>query len=324
MSESSGPLVTELWQHLRMSYGVTIGPGGVLEEWKLKKPGCAIIIGMMAVGSCLQAAEKVGKTMSFLENDRIRLGADLTIGGSITHLSTNDGPNMINSHDWGRQIQMSFYSGPNPFVPDGKKPRKSWAGLGWNPIQSGDCYGNRSKVLEHRNDGKEIYVKCRPMHWPLNDQPGQCTFECWYRIEGNLVQVRSRLTNARDDKTQYAGRTQELPAVYTNGRWYKLVSYKGDRPFSGAEPTVLVDKNDGKGWPWRNFYTPEHWVALLDDSDWGLGVYLPGACAFTGGFAGRPKGSGGMTQITLLLPSGKGSARIYTVQLKPALRESMK
>ena len=231
--------------------------------------------------------------MSFIENDQIRLGADLSIGGSVTHLSTKDGPNMVNSHDWGRQIQMSFYSGPNPFEPNGRKPRKNWAGLGWNPIQSGDCYGNRSKVLDHRNDGRGIYVKCRPMHWPLNNQPGQCTFECWYRLEENRVQVRSRLTNARDDKTQYAARTQELPAIYTNGRWYKLVSYKGDRPFSRAEPTVLVDRNDGKGWPWRNFYTPEHWVALLDENNWGLGVYLPGACSFTGGFASRPKGTGG-------------------------------
>jgi len=248
---------------------------------------------MLVAGSCLYAGEGAGEQMSFIQNDQIRLGADLSIGGSVTHLSANGGPNMINSHDWGRQIQMSFYSGPNPFEPNGKKPRKSWAGLGWNPIQSGDCYGNRSKMLEHRNDGREIYVKCRPMHWPLNNQPGQCTFECWYRLEGNRVQVRSRLTNERDDTTQYSARAQELPAIYTNGRWYKLVTYKGDRPFSGAEPTVLVDRDDGKGWPWRNFYTPEHWVALLDESDWGLGVYLPYACAFTGGFANRPKGTGG-------------------------------
>ena len=259
----------------------------------MEKLRCSIAMAMLVAVSCLAAAEGADDKMSFIENGRLRLGADLTIGGSITHLSTNGGPNMINSHDWGRQIQMSFYSGPNPFEPNGKKPRKSWAGLGWNPIQSGDCYGNRSKVLEHRNDGREIYVKCRPMHWPLDNQPGQCTFECWYRLEGNLVQVRSRLNNARDDRTRYAARKQELPAIYTNGRWYKLVSYKGDRPFSGAETTVLVDKNDGKGWPWRNFYTPEHWVALLDEDDWGLGVYLPHACAFTGGFAGRPKGSGG-------------------------------
>tara|TARA_B100000809_G_C14832615_1_gene421632 strand:+ start:207 stop:605 length:399 start_codon:yes stop_codon:yes gene_type:complete len=101
--------------------------------------------------------------MSVLENDQIRFGANLTLGGAITLLSTKDGPNMINSHDWGRQIQMSFYSGPKPFEPNGKKPADHWKQLGWNPIQSGDFGGNTSTILEHRNDGKTIYVKCRPI-----------------------------------------------------------------------------------------------------------------------------------------------------------------
>ncbi|NQU49624.1 MAG: hypothetical protein HQ519_13320 [Planctomycetes bacterium] len=248
---------------------------------------------LVASALALPGQQPAEEKLSFIENEQLRLGVNLAIGGSITFLSSNGGPNMINSHDWGRQIQMSFYSGPNPFEPNGKKPRKDWAQLGWNPIQSGDCYGNRSEILEHRNDGKKIYVKCRPMHWPHDNQPAQCVFECWYRLDGARVQVKSRLTNARDDHTQYAARTQELPAIYTNGPWYKLVSYKGEKPFSGAEPTVLVTKGDGRGWPWRNFYTPEHWVALLDDNDFGLGVYLPGVCAFTGGFAGAPKGKGG-------------------------------
>ena len=170
---------------------------------------------------------------------------------------------------------------------------KNWKQLGWNPIQSGDVYRNRSKVTAHRNDGKELYLRCTPMHWPLKGVPGECEFECWFRLEGNMVQARSRIVNRRSDKTQYPSRKQELPAIYTNGSWYKLVSYMGDRPFTGAKPTTLVDLNDGRGWPWRNFQTSEHWTALLDKNDRGLGVYLPGACAFTGGFAGKTKGSGG-------------------------------
>jgi hypothetical protein len=253
----------------------------------------AAMVAVAGVGIC--TAGEVHKGMSYIENGRIRLGANLDIGGAITHLSTIGGPNMINSHDWGRQIQMSFYSGPVPFVPEGATVSKNWKQLGWNPIQSGDCYGNGSRVIEHRNDGKVLYVRCIPMQWPLKNVPGECEFECWFRLEGNLAHVRSRLTNKRPDKTQYPARTQELPAVYTNGPWYKLVSYQGDRPFTGAEPTVLVDKGDGKGWPWRNFYSPEHWIALLDARDTGLGLYLPGACGFIGGFAGgdQKKGSGG-------------------------------
>ncbi|MGK0218846.1 MAG: hypothetical protein ACI9HE_002342 [Planctomycetota bacterium] len=235
--------------------------------------------------------------MSWLDNGQIRLGVDLSIGGAITHLSEViagvPGKNMINSHDWGRQIQMSFYSGPVPFVPDGATVADAWKALGWNPIQSGDFYANRSRVSAQHNDGEELYVRCTPMQWPLKNVPGECEFECWFRLDGNTVRARCRLTNQRTDETQYRGRAQELPAVYTNGEWFKLVSYLGDQPFSGAEPTLLVERGDGRGWPWRQFQTSEHWAALLNEHGRGLGVYSPEACAFTGGFAGQPKGSGG-------------------------------
>jgi len=61
-----------------------------------------------------------------------------------------------------------------------------------------------------------IYIKSRPMQWPLANVPGDCTFESWYSLEDNVVRVRCRLNNERDDKTQYGGRAQELPAVYSN------------------------------------------------------------------------------------------------------------
>jgi len=240
----------------------------------------------------LHAADRKAAGMSFIENDQIRLGANLDIGGSITHLSTIDGPNMINSHDWGRQIQMSFYSGPQPFEPNGKKPSGHWKQLGWNPIQSGDYAGNASEVLEHRNDGKEIYVKCRPMHWPLNNQPGQCLFECWYRIEGNAVKVRSRLTNARDDKTQYAARSQELPALYSNGPWYKIMTYTGAKPYTGGELIELSHKPENPPFPWNGFQATEEWAALVDKDNSGFGIWTPGLQGYIGGFAGKP-GSGG-------------------------------
>ena len=112
--------------------------------------------------------------MSYLDNGTLKVGVDLDLGGAITYLSPSGRDlNLINSYDWGRQVQMSHYSGPVPFVKDGKEPKKEWAGLGWNPIQSGDCHGKRSKVLEHGNDGKVLHVKCIPMQWPMDDVPAQ-------------------------------------------------------------------------------------------------------------------------------------------------------
>lgn len=265
----------------------------------LLRKGLATVAAAAALGGPGVSAEPAApgknpdEAMSWLDNGRIRLGVDLSIGGAVTWLSeAGCGTNMINSADWGRQIQMSFYSGPVPYVPEGATVNPHWKGLGWNPIQSGDVYGTRSRILEHRNDGKVLYVRCVPMHWPLKNVPGECEFESWFQLEGATVLARSRLTNRRPDRTQYAARDQELPAVYCNGPWYKLVSYLGDKPFTDAPPTVLVDRDDGKGWPWRTFYSAEHWAALLDKDDRGVGLYLPDGYLFSGGFSGR-KGAGG-------------------------------
>lgn len=236
-------------------------------------------------------------SMGYLENDRLKLGVDLRLGGAITLLVDKkyDDANMINSCDWGRQVQLSFYSGPHPYEPGGVKPVPRWAGLGWNPIQSGDVGGFRSRVTAYRNDGKTIFVRCIPMHWPHKNVPGECTFECTYSLKGNMVDVVAALNNDRPDRTQYPACGQEMPAVYTNGPWYKLVTYIGDRPYEGAPLRTVVDREDGKGWPWRRFYATERWAALVNDKNIGLGVYQPDACDFSGGFHGGDanKGHGG-------------------------------
>ncbi|MBI5831007.1 MAG: hypothetical protein HZB16_01680 [Armatimonadetes bacterium] len=226
--------------------------------------------------------------MSSIDNGTIKVGVNLDLGGAITWVSpSGSDQNLINSFDWGRQIQMSHYSGPNPFAPNGKQPRPEWAGLGWNPIQSGDCYGHRSKLLEQRNDGRELYVKCVPMQWPLNNEPGECVFECWITLDGATAKVRSRMVNARSDKTQYTGRHQELPAVYTNGPWWKLMTYQGDAPYTGGELSQIPAKM-----PWTGWTATENWAALVDDKGFGLGIWEPGVVQFLGGFAGAP-GKGG-------------------------------
>lgn len=231
--------------------------------------------------------------MSYLDNGTIRLGVNRDLGGAITWLSRSGSgaPNLINNHDWGRQVQMSFYSGPVPYAPGGKQPHKAWMGLGWNPIQSGDVFNNRSRVLEHRNDGKTIYVKCVPMHWPLDNVPGECTFECWIELKGSTASVRSRLSNARvADKAQYPARYQELPAVYTNSPWWRWMTYAGDQPFTGGALTQVKRRLQEGGW--AHTLVAENWAALVNDDQWGVGVYAPGVFQFSGGFAGEPKSPG--------------------------------
>lgn len=232
----------------------------------------------------------------YLENERVKLGLDLALGGAVVYLEdkANNSGNMINSYDWGRQIQLSYYSGPRPFIgPNGEQPSPSWAGLGWNPIQSGDCGGYRSRVLKFEQKGdSEIVLVCRPMLWPHVGVPAECLFECRYVLMDNGFSLYATIINNRSDKTQYPLCSQETPALYTNAPWYKLVSYLGDKPFENEPITVIVDKNDGKGWPWRNYYAPENWSALLNEKDYGVGVYQPFSTYASSGFHGGDDAKG--------------------------------
>ena len=224
--------------------------------------------------------------MTFLDNGEVRIGMDLALGGAVTFISSKEHPgNIINSADLGRQIQMSHYSGPWPFEVPGKKPSPAWAGLGWNPIQTGDCYANPSKIITHRNDGKELYIKCIPMQWPHNNVPGDCFFETWTTLQGPVIRMRYRCANQRLDKTAYRPCPQELPAVYTISKLCRLMSYTGSRPFTQDQSTQVT--NDWrKPWPWTRFVATEGWAALVDNDGWGLGVFKSDGGEFHGGIYG--------------------------------------
>ena len=231
----------------------------------------------------------------YIENDRVKVGFDLSIGGAVVYLEdkANKSGNMINSFDWGRQIQLSYYSGPRPFIgPNGEQPSPSWAGLGWNPIQSGDCGGYGSRVLEFEASNDKAFVKTRPMLWPHSGVPAECVFECRYQLTDNGFQLDATIINNRSDKKDYGGNSQETPALYTNAPWYKLVSYIGDKPYENEPVTVVVDKGDGKGWPWVYYYTPESWSALVNDDNFGVGVYQPFSTRTTAGFHGGDAAKG--------------------------------
>ena len=245
---------------------------------------CFIIFG--ALNTLVGQARQPAPEMTFLDNGEVRIGMDLALGGAVTYISGKDHPgNIINSADLGRQIQMSHYSGPWPFEVGDKKPNKAWAGLGWNPIQTGDCYNNPSEVIEHRNDGKRLYIKCIPKQWPLNNVPGDCLFETWTRLEGPVIHMRYRCTNRRSDQTAYRPCSQELPAVYTISKLCRLMSYTGDKPFT-QDALTQVTNDWRKPWPWTRFVATERWAALMDGGGWGLGVFKDDGGEFHGGIYG--------------------------------------
>ncbi|MGI5831313.1 MAG: hypothetical protein ACOX6D_02105 [Thermoguttaceae bacterium] len=265
----------------------------------------ALVLGTFLFGGTLlsaaepQAFDYGSDPMRYLKNDRVTLGIDLSIGGAITWLSdeANGGENMINSVDWGRQIQLSYYSGPIPYIgPNGEQPNDAWRNLGWNPIQSGDYGGYRSRVIAFKPMGKnKMRVRTIPMLWPNSNLPAEAIFECVYTLTPYGFILDATIENSRSDTTQYPAMRQEMPAIYTNGPWYKLVTYLGTEPFQKKPVTVLIDKADGRGWPWINYYAPERWSALVNDDGMGLGVFQQESVRITAGFFGGDglKGVGG-------------------------------
>lgn len=239
--------------------------------------------------------------LSVLSNQAIELGVDLNRGGAIVYLAKRKGPNLVNNYDFGRQIQLSFYSGPVPYTEAGQSPKKHWEHLGWNPVQTGDDFKNTSEVLLHENDRRRLYVRCRPMQWPLNRVRAECVFEQWLELDGNVVKARARLTNQRSDRNQYPARLQELPAVYGVPALSRIVTYSGSRPFTG-EALVDAPKPTGKR-PWATWMGTEGWAAMVDGSGSGLGVISPGRISFIGGFAGQPGGYETMSNNTAYIAS---------------------
>jgi hypothetical protein len=263
---------------------------------------CGPLLAAEPPSAPLDPAAIAADPVRYLENDRLKLGIDLRAGGAVTYLEDkrHKSGNMVNSFDWGRQIQLSFYSGPQPFIgPNGEAPDPTWAGLGWNPVQAGSVARVPSRTTAFERGDDFMRVRCIPMQFSHANIPADCDFEATYRLLGdNAVEMRGRIINRRLDKTQYPARSQEMPAIYTNGPWYRLITYLGDAPFTEAPPTTIVGKDDVKGWPhtaWAKWHAPEHWAALVNEEGWGVGLFQPETCSFGGGFAGgnELKGTGG-------------------------------
>ncbi len=243
--------------------------------------------------------------MRYLDNGKLRVGVNLAMGGAITSISrSGKKTNLINHCDLGREIQMSDYSGPNPYIPPGKIIAPAWRGLGWNPIQCGDAFGFRSKITYFHQTASRLVVRCIPMIWPLKNVPAHCTFQCTIRLHNNAIYVRCATILHRMDHTQYPGRPQECPAIYTVGKYWRLVSYTGNRPFT-HRPLTFLDTRQAlareqavfagklRGDPWIPFHATENWAAMLNSNDNGIGVWSPGTFDFSGGFFGAQTGHGG-------------------------------
>lgn len=102
--------------------------------------------------------------------------------------------------------------------------------------------------------------------WACDYVPCECVFEKWISLSDNGAIVRARLTNNRQDQYAFAPFPQELPAVYVNAGYRTAVFYNGSLPWTNDNLSFAQNP--------VNFETGERWVALVNDSGWGLGLFL--------------------------------------------------
>lgn len=237
----------------------------------------------LAVLLVVLPAYRAGALITYLDNGVLRLGVDDLKGGAIVYLRhLEDGRDIVNDYDLGREIQQSYYSGPADFDPQNNQ-HPSWNPWPWNPVAAGDAFGHASRLEELTSDGNTLYIRSVPKQWALNDVDSECTLEQWITLDGHAVNLRCRLNNARSDTAFYAARHQELPAAYTNTSFRYLHAYIGDEPFTG-DVVSAIPNPEGNAPPWAHFRITENWAALVDGNGWGLGVYHPGVFRANGGF----------------------------------------
>ena len=220
-----------------------------------------------------------------LNNGVIKVGVDTTYGGAITYLSQSGSTtSLINDFDHGRQVQQSYYSGPDNFHPPGTIQDPNFSPFPWNPVQAGDAFGNPSEVLAYSNANGVVYVKTRTKQWSLQNYPSDCIMEQWTRLDGPAVRVHCKLTNQRSDHTRYPPYDQELPAVYGVGTLCRLFTYTGLAPFTGGALTQQPSTWSAAQ-PWR---ATENWSAFVNSNDFGVGIHHPDAIKTIGAYNNPP------------------------------------
>ena len=226
------------------------------------------------------------------DNGSLKIKLDLTRGGAISYISlSGSNRNLVNVHDEGRYIQQSYYAGKSiDRKSEGQSPK--WSPWSWNPIQVGDEFKNRAQILDYKQSGDTLYVKCIPMLWDMNNVPAEAVIEQTTILIGSTLKVHNKLTCSRTDTIYSEGviNDQELPAVYPISSLKNLYSYFGKNPFINdtvSNPDVVFLASGFWG---RYPEVTENWMAFVDDNNWGMGVYNSKCTEFLAGMAGKPGG----------------------------------
>lgn len=210
----------------------------------------------------------VASQTRFIDNGRLKIGVDLSSGGSLFWFSELPADrNLLNHADRGRFIQQSYYG-----KPDGSMwAKKPWR---WNPVQGGDYQGKPARVIESKVDGSSLYVRSVPVNWAGGQDLDDCRMEQWISFAGDLARIRYRFVYRGQDT--HPAVHQELPAVFMDHALTDLV-YQ-ETPDRG--PAAVIRK-DRPGWPNEGRKTAGNWAGFVGPDGRGAGVFFPGTDRIT-------------------------------------------
>jgi hypothetical protein len=238
------------------------------------------------------------------DNGKLTVKFDLSRGGAISWIShSRSQRSLVNIADEGRYIQQSYYAGKSlDRKAEGQSP--NWSPWAWNPIQVGDAFGNRAKILDYKQSKDSLYVKCIPMQWDMNNRPAEAEMEQWTFLKGNILTIKNRLTCHRTDQIYGDSlmRNQELPAVYPISALKNLFTYEGNAPFTNEPYKKLEVKNLASGFWGRYKEVSENWMAFVDNTEFGMLVYNPQCTMFLAGMAGEPGKEATSTSTSYIAP----------------------
>ncbi len=261
--------------------------------------------------------------MLYTQNEHLKIGASLAAGGALCHVESldrsvveyvddegivrieqgldqttianakgevvTDEVNFVNVHDLGRIVQQSYYA----FVgeQDGYAPDDEivYPGdLRYNPVQAGSAGDKQSQIIDYRVGEEEIYVKCRPQDWFLDNTQSDSYMESTYTFGGDgTLRVSNRFVNFSEFEnmdTVYYG-TQENPAIYLVQplNYFYCETRNGeifDPNLQNAMETPSINSDAQKpdtGYHYRLHKAEllNEWFAFVNDKKFGVGVYMP-------------------------------------------------
>ena len=272
----------------------------------------------LAMGGTLSYLEKLGYGDQTVDeyidqNGNVAIGVGKAEDPDCNqHLSSS--VNLINIFDAGREFQQSYYAAVGGSTVEatganGYQRRISYTataeGYYWpyNPVQGGDEVCNVSQIIDYEVRAKEIYVKVRAMDWAngsarpekrgddyeqvKNGRTTKSYIENWYTIRAGMLEATNRFIdwNGFSDMSAIPSHSLEIPAAYVVHPLSNYVCYTGDDPWNLGDMTY---DRQGQLENWAknshvNVKHPEDWFAWLNDEDFGVGVYIPGATSYHSG-----------------------------------------